>query len=66
MIIYTGVFVSKKTKETVSINFEMDRECNNLLNQSKSATKRSKTSEASLRLHDHLKRFPTQKWENAK
>ena len=55
-----------KVKKTVSINFEMNSECNNLLNQSKIATKRSKTSEASLRLHDHLKRFPTQKWESAK
>ena len=58
--------MQKKTKETTSVNFELDRESNTLLNNSKTRTGRSKKSEASARLHDHLKRFPTQTWEEKK
>jgi len=66
MIIHTGVFVSKQTKETTSVNFELSKECNALLNSTKKRTGRSKKSEASARLHDHLTRFPTETWEEKK
>ncbi|MCJ8352300.1 TraY domain-containing protein [Moritella sp.] len=55
--------MKKKTKETVSINFEMKKECNALLTSTIVETGRSKRQEAALRLHDHLKRYPKQVWE---
>jgi len=51
------------TKKTTSINFEMDQACNTSLTKSAAKTERSKKKEASIRLHDHLKRYPTQIWE---
>ncbi len=63
MIIHTGVFVTTKNKTTVSINFEMSELCNAKLTVSARNTERSKKREASVRLNDHLKRFPNQVWE---
>lgn len=63
MIIHTGVFVAKKTKKTVSIHFEMSELCNAKLTVSAREAERSKKREASVRLNDHLKRFPNQVWE---
>ncbi|SGZ09630.1 TraY domain-containing protein [Moritella viscosa] len=55
--------MTKKTKKTVSIHFEMSGACNTNLTASAKKAGRSKKQEASARLHDHLKRFPYQVWE---
>jgi hypothetical protein len=61
MIIHTGVFVTKETKKTVSINFEMKTECNTLLTSTIVETGRSKRQEAALRawfiLTEHIARL---------
>jgi hypothetical protein len=55
--------INLKNKKTVSINFEMSELCNAKLTVSARNTARSKKREASVRLDDHLKRFPNQVWE---
>ncbi|MBS0045207.1 TraY domain-containing protein [Shewanella sp. M16] len=44
-------------KKTTSINFEMDSETNQRLENASAHTKRTKRGEAAARLKDHLERF---------
>ena len=52
-------FDPKPTFSSVGMSITLDAKSNELLTKSISASKRTKRSEAALRLADHLRRFPS-------